>query len=731
MAHIIPLLVGERRLDTGNPVQYPDSSPVGEAVQQFGDEWQAVAARYQQRMAQQQAFDTEVAARRLNGEIAKAEADAVANAPADGAGLHDAMYGQVDRRTGQVLQPGEFDTVFANFLKQAPSRLRAGLIALKPALREAGAWRMAAQQLQRRQQYEQDQVSEVHTAELNNIAQSDPNDTAAFEGARQRGLDLIAYMGLDPQGRSQAEADWRDRAAKSRVEALIASNPRAALDLLGLKGSFGNQSDLPDQGVDSMTTSSVAGADTSGLPGEKGGRLHKADPSERVGQAFLDDAPIDALLAQLSPGSYDDVVKQARSADAASFISTHADLNTDAQKAKAAITSMEPYSGSRHDDKEFAQVFGLEEGGKRSRSFNWRADVSPYLADMRVMPTSQVDASIFAAKPVPNRFSPKQDPELYKLDQARYEKDERRYELKADAAALIIQQRQVDPVAYARKVIPSLDAALKDLSTPEKLQAALALSFASQHQLGIAKPLALPRSDAEGLLKAWSKAPDPEEVERTALEAIVDPKSRKALARQLDDIRAAQAQTPATPDEDRFDDVDSERPAKFAKSIDLSPADILRLKKTLMTEWVVTDGEIEAKGVTDAILNRLPSGKWGNDIESVVNAWAQYSAINSEDTKPFGQHDVDQLSINDARFDKASKFVDEYLRRRASGGLSSVGDDISYGNPKYASKSALKWLSPLRVKRGQHFHGTPPEWQKYRPGKFSINLPEDYYIANP
>ncbi|TIO38441.1 MAG: hypothetical protein E5X96_03025, partial [Mesorhizobium sp.] len=65
-------------------------------MQQFGDRWQAAAERYEQRKAQQQAFDTEIAARRLNGELAKAEADAVANAPADGAGLHEAMYGQVD-----------------------------------------------------------------------------------------------------------------------------------------------------------------------------------------------------------------------------------------------------------------------------------------------------------------------------------------------------------------------------------------------------------------------------------------------------------------------------------------------------------------------------------------------------------------------------------------------------------------------------------------------------------
>jgi len=33
MVHVIPILVGERRLDTGNAVQYPDSSPLGEAVE--------------------------------------------------------------------------------------------------------------------------------------------------------------------------------------------------------------------------------------------------------------------------------------------------------------------------------------------------------------------------------------------------------------------------------------------------------------------------------------------------------------------------------------------------------------------------------------------------------------------------------------------------------------------------------------------------------------------------
>ncbi|UCI24598.1 hypothetical protein [Mesorhizobium sp. B2-8-5] len=232
MVHIIPLFVGERRLDTGNAVQYPDTSPVGEAMQQFGDRWQAAAERYEQRKAQQQAFDTEIAARRLNGELARAEADAMANSPADGAGLHETMYGQVDPYTGQLVKIGQFDTLFGNFLKQVPPELRPGFASRKEALREAGAIRLALQQNQRRKQYEQDQLAEVHSAEFSNIAQSDPNDTAAFDASRQAGLDLLAKMDLDPQIRLQAEADWRASTAKARMQALIAQDPRRAAEML-------------------------------------------------------------------------------------------------------------------------------------------------------------------------------------------------------------------------------------------------------------------------------------------------------------------------------------------------------------------------------------------------------------------------------------------------------------------------------------------------------------------
>lgn len=230
MVHIIPMSVARRRKDNGG--QHPAGAQAGGAVQPLDEYWQAVADRYQQMMAQQKAFDTEIATRALDGELAKAEADAVANASADGAGLHDGMYGQVDPHTGRVLQTGRFDTLFDNFLKQAPAAIRPDLASRKAALREAGAMRMAQQQLDRRRQYEQDHLAGVQAAGLNTITLSDPNDQPTFDAARRTGLDLISKMDLDPQARLRAEASWRESTAKTRMETLIAQDPKRALAML-------------------------------------------------------------------------------------------------------------------------------------------------------------------------------------------------------------------------------------------------------------------------------------------------------------------------------------------------------------------------------------------------------------------------------------------------------------------------------------------------------------------
>ncbi|ESY04485.1 hypothetical protein X748_28115 [Mesorhizobium sp. LNJC386A00] len=100
-----------------------------------------------------------------------------------------------------------------------PESQRANFAKQKEAMRMAGAVRMAQRQLQRRKDYEQNQWSGVQRAELDAIAQSNPNDTVAFNAARRRGLDVLDKMGLDPQGKLQAEAAWRDSTAKTRIEA--------------------------------------------------------------------------------------------------------------------------------------------------------------------------------------------------------------------------------------------------------------------------------------------------------------------------------------------------------------------------------------------------------------------------------------------------------------------------------------------------------------------------------
>ncbi|MEZ2329940.1 hypothetical protein AB6802_09465 [Mesorhizobium sp. RCC_202] len=239
MVHVIPFSVGERQSDPGNAAA--DAAPAGP----LDPYWQAVADHYERRVAQQQAFDTEIAARRLDGEIASAEADSVANAPADGEGPHHAMFGEVDPHSGRVVVKGRFDALFDDFLKQAPPELHAGLAGRKPALRAAGSTRMAMQQLERRAQYEQDQLSAAQAEELDSIAKGDPDDTAAFDASRHAGLYLIGKMNLDPERRQNAEAAWRNRAATARLEALIARDPKRALEVLGAGSAAGRQGGNP------------------------------------------------------------------------------------------------------------------------------------------------------------------------------------------------------------------------------------------------------------------------------------------------------------------------------------------------------------------------------------------------------------------------------------------------------------------------------------------------------
>lgn len=164
----------------------------------------------------------------------------------------------------------------------------------------------------------------------------------------------------------------------------------------------------------------------------------------------------------------------------------------------------------------------------------------------------------------------------------------------------------------------------------------------------------------------------------------------------------------------------------FAKSIALSPQEITDLKKTVMTEWVSKQGDMQGKGIIDTILNRKASGKWGDSIADVVNARKQFSDVNGPPAWKHGRTSVDQLSVNDPRYGRASRLVDNYLPERAAGLPSSVGDHLNYANRAYSTPNNFGWIDALDgPKFGGHKHGTTADLQRFRPGDFGVSLPKE------
>ncbi|WP_206522101.1 MULTISPECIES: hypothetical protein [unclassified Mesorhizobium] len=441
----------------------------------------------------------------------------MANAPADGAGLHEAMYGQVDPYTGQVVKTGLFDTLFGNFLKQVPPELRASIASRKEALREAGSHRMALQQNQRRKQYEQDQAAEVHSAELNNIARSDPNDTAAFDASRQRGLDLIAKMDLDPQIRLQAEAAWRASTAKQRMQALIAQDPRRAAEML----SAGK---VASDGMGETVRSQLAG----GARNETTEANSQKTPDEMVAQAFGErpsrndpaTIPLDAVT-YLKPGDIGALKAQANNATAAQMVRANARVMLAEQNAPAVIAITGRYPEEEPTEQDFVKVYGADLGPERFEQFRIKAGVAKAYSDMHAAPNQAIHAELRDSEPGPSG-SPEQ---------------RKRYEIKAGAAQLIMAAREADPVAYVSQLFRGDAPDWSKVKTPEEFQAAVNWARAAQQHLGFSTVLAVPQefSDSLGATYVDDSVPlQQRNIELSdILKAVRDPEARVALAGQV------------------------------------------------------------------------------------------------------------------------------------------------------------------------------------------------------
>lgn len=506
----IPLQLAQRRLDTGSLVSYPGGSPVGAAMQRFGDELSAIAERFQQRKQQQEVFDAEIVSRKFNGQIAQAENDAIQNAPADGSGLHDSMYGQVDPRTGQVIKSGLFDTLFDGALPKVPEGQRANFTRQKEVLRSAGSARMAARQQARRDGYEQAEWTKVENIYTGSIAQSDPNDTATFEAIRQDGLDFIGKIG-NPVARQAAETAWRSNAAKALVLAMIAQDPKRAAEMLG-----GAQA-APD-GMGETVRMQLGAGSQGNQAAAKGDRVSKLTPDERVAQSFRDD---------IAPEDRPALVQQARAADAMRQVETRTNISLAKQNAPAAIRDTGTYSGPIPTPEQFVALYGATEGARRFEAFNRTIEVSRQFHSMRDLSNNAVLAMVKDADPAADSSTP--------------EEDKARHDAITTAADLTLKARQADPGGYARKAFANLDATWNNLTRPEDYQAAIIGSIAAQQQLGFETIQPLPNSVAEDIVGELKAQPQDQSAElRNVFAALPTQAAREAVLGHLLQTGASQ-----------------------------------------------------------------------------------------------------------------------------------------------------------------------------------------------
>ncbi|WP_209444641.1 hypothetical protein [Mesorhizobium erdmanii] len=533
MVSIIPLSVGQRRLDTGNAPQYPQGSPIGGAMQGLGDQFSAVAERYQQIRDQQEAFDAELKRRQFIGQIAQAEDEVAANAPPDGAGLHETMYGEVDPRNGRVVKTGLFDTLFDAALPGMPESQRANFAGQKEAMRAVGARRLAQRQLERRRDYEQTEGDTALKTSAIAIGKADPDDHASFDAARQEGLDLIDKMGVDPGIRQQKVKDWFGTAAKARFEALIAKDPKRALEMFGV-GAPGESSESDASGIQSVSWMRASGG--SEATAAKSDRVGK--PDERVAQAFADSVPAGdpiALkpatgpLADLSPDDVRRLIDRAHAANTAQLIEARTNIALASQNAPDAIANTGIYAGKMPDPADFAAVYGTEEGGKRFQDFSRQIDVGRQAFGMRTVPNQAIHATLRDAEPGPGSS----------------EEDRARFRTTAAAALKILGMRRADPAGYVREVFPNVDAAWSAATSPDSMPEngdaykwAIAVSVAAQRQLGVENPQPLPSTVVQSLVDTLGNKDVPQAEKGSILHDLLaaarDPVVRDALSQQLD-----------------------------------------------------------------------------------------------------------------------------------------------------------------------------------------------------
>ncbi|RUU54344.1 hypothetical protein [Mesorhizobium sp. M2C.T.Ca.TU.002.02.1.1] len=241
--------------------------------------------------------------------------------------------------------------------------------------------------------------------------------------------------------------------------------------------------------------------------------------------------------ADLSPDGIRQLLRQARAAKMNRLIDARASIDLASQNAPDAIASTGNYSRAMPSPADFTAVFGVEEGGKRYQEFSRKIDAGRQAFGLRTMPNQAIHAALRDVEPGPGSS----------------EEDQARYQVAAAAALKILGDRRADPAGYVREVFPDVDAAWTNAANsndnqkggdPEAYRKAFAISLAAQRQLGVERPQLLPTAVAQDIVNTLRKneisGPDKEAILDGLQAAGLDPNTREALLRQIDEAGSSQ-----------------------------------------------------------------------------------------------------------------------------------------------------------------------------------------------
>jgi GH24 family phage-related lysozyme (muramidase) len=208
----IPRLVATRSLDPGGVVSYPQGDPVGQALEQAGSKGQALVNHYQQRVDQQERFQSLISFDGFSNELV-GETDKAKQTMQPGAlGLHDKLLETYDKRSQE-------------WLASIPESQRPEFEARIKAKRESFSVGAARLEKDESDRFQVDGITKRLDTAKSGVLQTGPEAVAAYQKDVE---ELIDSSTLAPIAKQQAKDKVKADLAETGFMSLAKRDPEEA-----------------------------------------------------------------------------------------------------------------------------------------------------------------------------------------------------------------------------------------------------------------------------------------------------------------------------------------------------------------------------------------------------------------------------------------------------------------------------------------------------------------------